>query len=89
MWANKDSLPTLSVSQVITVGSFVDLDVLPSDDSLFGSEVFAGGMIAFSSYNNMKIPSFVIIRFNVIRTKKLILQDKLILYISRNLDTRT
>ena len=63
MWANKDSLPTLSVSQVITVGSFVDLDVLPSDDSLFGSEVFAGGMIAFSSYNNMKIPSFVIIRF--------------------------
>ena len=50
MWANKDSLPTLSVSQVITVGSFVDLDVLPSDDSLFGSEVFAGGMIAFSSY---------------------------------------
>ena len=91
MWANKDSLPTLSVSQVITVGSFVDLDVLPSDDSLFGSEVFAGGMIAFSSYNNMKIPSFVIIRFivyNVIRTKKLTLQDKLILYISRNLDTR-
>ena len=63
MWANKDSLPTLSVSQVITVGRFVDLDVLPSDDSLFGSEVFAGGMIAFSSYNNMKIPSFVIIRF--------------------------
>ena len=89
MWANKDSLPTLSVSQVITVGSFVDLDVLPSDDSLFGSEVFAGGMIAFSSYNNMKIPSFVIIRFNVIKTKKLTLQDKLILYISRNLDTRT
>ena len=91
MWANKDSLPTRSVSQVITVGSFVDLDVLPSDDSLFGSEVFAGGMIAFSSYNNMKIPSFVIIRFigyNVIRTKKLSLQDKLILYISRNLDNR-
>ena len=49
MWAVKDSLPTLSVSQVITGGSFVDLEVLPSEGSLFGSEVFAGGMIAFSS----------------------------------------
>ena len=73
MWAVKDSLPTLSVSQVIILGMFVNLEVLPSGDSLFGSEVFAGGMIAFSSQNIVKIPSFVIdrfIKYNVIKTKR-------------------